>query len=340
MTHSEEKIVLSHGNGGRMMHDLITNLFTKYFGNKILNEQTDSAILPVDSYEIAFTTDSFVIDPLFFPGGDIGKLAVCGTVNDLSVSGADPVYISVSFIIEEGLLMNDLELIVKSLAEEARKAKVLIVTGDTKVVNKGKCDKLFINTAGIGKVRKENRLISKARNIKPGDLILINGTIGDHGMAVMSARESFNFKIPVVSDCACLNGLIRKVLEHKARVKFMRDPTRGGVATVLNELAGKIKLGIEIDESALPISKGVKAMCELLGFDPLHIANEGKVLLVASRKESQLILDRMKGNRLGKQSAIIGRLVKDHPGKVIMKTITGGRRIIETLTGDPLPRIC
>jgi hydrogenase expression/formation protein HypE len=340
MTHSEEKIVLSHGNGGRMMHDLITGMFIKYFGNKILNEQSDAAILPVDSQEMAFTTDSFVIDPLFFPGGDIGKLAVCGTVNDLAVSGAEPVYISVSFIIEEGFLMKDLHLIVKSLAKEARKAKVIIVTGDTKVVNKGKCDKLFINTAGIGKVRKANRLISKARNIRPGDLILINGTIGDHGMAVMSARESFNFKIPVVSDCACLNELIYKVLEHKTRVKFMRDPTRGGVATVLNELAGKIKLGIEIDESALPVSKGVNAMCELLGFDPLHIANEGKVLMVAGRMESQIILDSMKGNRLGKQSAIIGRVVNDHPGKVVMKTITGGRRIIDTLTGDPLPRIC
>jgi hydrogenase expression/formation protein HypE len=340
MNRSEEKILLSHGNGGRMMHDLITNMIVKYFGNKILNEQSDSAIMTVGSQEMAFTTDSFVIDPLFFPGGDIGKLAVCGTVNDLAVSGADPVYISVSFIIEEGFPMKDLELIVKSLSEEARKAKVLIVTGDTKVVNKGKCDKLFINTAGIGKVRQKNRLISKARNITPGDLILINGTIGDHGMAVMNARESFNFKIPVVSDCACLNELIHKVLDHKTKVKFMRDPTRGGVATVLNELSGKIKLGIEIDESALPVSKGVNAMCELLGFDPLHIANEGKVLLVASRMESPFILEMMKKNKLGKQCAIIGRIVKDHPGKVVMKTITGGRRIIDTLTGDPLPRIC
>ena len=186
---------------------------------------------------MAFTTDSFVIDPLFFPGGNIGKLAVCGTVNDLAVSGADPLYISVSFIIEEGFSVKELEMIVQSLAEEARKAQVTIVTGDTKVVNKGKCDKLFINTAGIGSVRKKNRFISKARNIRPGDLILINGTIGDHGMAVMSARESFNFKTPVVSDCASLNHLIREVLDQSSTVKFMRDPTRGGVATVLNELA-------------------------------------------------------------------------------------------------------
>jgi len=340
MKHSEEKILLGHGNGGQLMHDLITDLFVKHFGNKILNQQSDAAILPVESQEMAFTTDSFVIDPLFFPGGDIGKLAICGTVNDLAVSGADPCYISVSFIIEEGFLMKDLERIVTSLAKEAKKAKVLIVTGDTKVVNKGKCDKLFINTAGVGKVRRKNRSVSKARNIKPGDLIIINGTIGDHGMAVMSARESFNFKIPVISDCASLNMLIRQVLDHTSKVKFMRDPTRGGVATVLNELAGKIKSGIEIDESALPVSKGVNAMCELLGFDPLHIANEGKVLIVAGLQESQSILELMKKNKLGRQSAIIGRIVSDHPGKVVMKTITGGKRIIDTLSGDPLPRIC
>jgi len=340
MNPREEKILLSHGNGGRMMHQLIENLFLKHFENPILNEQTDAAIFPVDSYEMAFTTDSFVVDPLFFPGGNIGKLAVCGTVNDLAVSGADPHYISVSFIIEEGFSMNELELIVKSLADEARKAKVIIVTGDTKVVNKGKCDKLFINTAGVGSVRKENRLVSKAQNIKPGDLILINGNIGDHGMAVMSARESFHFKTRVVSDCASLNHLIRKVLDQSSTVKFMRDPTRGGVATVLNELAEKTGLGIEIEESALPVSRGVTAMCELLGFDPLYIANEGKVLIVANPDEGNHILEIMKKNSLGRQSAIIGRVSGENPGKVILKTETGGRRIIDSLTGDPLPRIC
>jgi hydrogenase expression/formation protein HypE len=340
MNTGEDKILLSHGNGGRMMHHLIENLFLKYFENPILNEQTDAAILTVDSPEMAFTTDSFVIDPLFFPGGNIGKLAVCGTVNDLAVSGADPLYISVAFIIEEGFSMKELELIVRSLAEEAVKAQVIVVTGDTKVVNKGKCDKLFINTAGIGSVRKENRLVSKARNIQPGDLIIINGTIGDHGLAVMSARESFNFKTPVVSDCASLNHLIRQMLDQSSRVKFMRDPTRGGVATVLNELAGKTGLGIEIDESALPVTRGVTAMCELLGFDPLHIANEGKVLIVADPVEGDHILEIMKKNNLGKQSAIIGRITGDHPGKVMLKTETGGRRIIDSLTGDLLPRIC
>ena len=340
MNHGEEKILLSHGNGGRMMHSLIENVFLKHFANPILREQADAAILTTGNSEIAFTTDSFVIDPLFFPGGNIGKLAVCGTVNDLAVSGAEPKYLSVSFIIEEGFPMLELERIVVSLADEARNAGVTIVTGDTKVVNKGKCDKLFINTAGIGLVKPENRLISKALNIQPGDAIIINGTIGDHGMAVMSARESFNFKTPVVSDCASLNHLIREVLEQSSMVKFMRDPTRGGVATVLNELTAKTGFGIEIDESSLPVANGVRAMCELLGFDPLHIANEGKVLIVADPADADHILSAMKQNILGKNAAIIGRVVSDHPGKVVLKTETGGRRIIDSLTGDPLPRIC
>ena len=322
------------------MHQLIEDLFLRCFQNPILMEQTDAAILVANTGEIAFTTDSFVIDPIFFPGGNIGKLAVCGTVNDLAVSGADPVYISASFIIEEGFPMKDLEIIVKSLAEEANVAGVKIVTGDTKVVNKGKCDKVFINTAGIGNVRAENRMISKGLNIKPGDCIIINGTIGDHGMAVMGARESFNFKTTVVSDCASLNHLIRDVLDQTVSVKFMRDPTRGGVATVLNELAGKTGLGIDIDESALPLSGGVTAMCELLGFDPLYIANEGKVLIVAGQDEAEHILEIMKKNILGGKSAIIGRITGEHPGKVVLKTETGGKRIIDALTGDPLPRIC
>ncbi len=335
----EDKIMLGHGSGGRMMHNLIADLFLKHFSNSILNEQTDAAVLQIGSNEIAFTTDSFVIDPLFFPGGNIGKLAVCGTVNDLAVSGAEPIYISVSFILEEGFSMNELEVIVESLAAEAKKAGVIIVTGDTKVVNKGKCDKVFINTAGIGRMKAENRQICKAMNIKPGDVIIVNGTIGDHGMAVMNARESFNFKTTVESDCASLNHLILEVLD-KSPVKFMRDPTRGGVATVLNELAEKIQLGIEIEESALPLNGGVKAMCELLGFDPLHIANEGKVLIVANENEATNILNVLQNNELGLQSAIIGRVVSDHPGRVVLKNETGGRRIVDSLAGDQLPRIC
>ena len=335
----ERNILLAHGSGGGMMHELISDLFIKHLGNEILNEQTDSAVLSVGSGEISFTTDSFVIDPLFFPGGNIGKLAVCGTVNDIAVSGAEPLYLSASFIIEEGFPLGELELIIESLALEARKAGVLIVTGDTKVVNKGKCDKLFINTAGIGRLKKENRHISKALNLQEGDVIIINGNIGDHGLAVMNAREAFNFKTLVESDCACLNHLIQDVLD-KYPVKFMRDPTRGGVATVMNELASKTNFGIELSESDLPVSNGVKAMCEILGFDPLHIANEGKVLIVAAQKDGLQILDLLKNDILGKKSAIIGRVVNEHPGRVVLRNETGGRRIVDSLTGDQLPRIC
>jgi hydrogenase expression/formation protein HypE len=339
MSKDEKYILLGHGSGGRMMHDLISGLFLKHFSNAILDEQSDSAILPVDSAEIAFTTDTFVIDPVFFPGGDIGKLAVCGTVNDLAVAGAEPLYISVSFILEEGLPFSDLERIVESLAAEARKAGVQIVTGDTKVVNKGKCDKIFINTAGIGRIRKEDSLISKGTGVQAGDLILINGTLGDHGMAVMNARESFNFRAKLESDCASLNHLIRRLL-YRAPVKFMRDPTRGGVATVLNELAAKTSLGIEIDENTLPVNGSVRAMAELLGFDPLHIANEGKVIVVATPEDAGILLQTMQEDELGQRSAIIGRMTAEHPGKVILKNETGGKRIIDPLSGDQLPRIC
>jgi hydrogenase expression/formation protein HypE len=339
MKQRELKILLGHGSGGKMMHDLIGSVFVKHFSNSILNDQTDAAIISTGSADIAFTTDSFVIDPLFFPGGNIGKLAVCGTVNDLAVSGAEPLYLSVSFIIEAGFPLSELEMIAESMADEAKKAGILIVTGDTKVVNKGKCDKLFINTSGIGRIRKENLHISKAMNIIPGDVIIINGMIGDHGMAVMNARESFNFKTPVESDCISLNHLISEVL-GKSTVKFMRDPTRGGVAAVLNELACKTGMGIDIDESAVPVRESVKVLCEILGFDPLHVANEGKVLIVAPETSSSDIMKTMKNNESGKDCAIIGRVVNDHPGKVVLRNLTGGNRIIDSISGDQLPRIC
>ena len=339
MKKTEGKILLAHGSGGKLMHDLIGSIFLKYFDNKILNEQGDSAILSPGSSDLAFTTDSFVVDPLFFPGGDIGKLAVCGTVNDLAVSGAEPLYISASFIIEEGFAVKDLEMIAVSMADEAKKAGVLIVTGDTKVVNRGKCDRLFINTSGIGKIGKENLSINKAINVMPGDLIIINGMIGDHGMAVMNARESFNFRAALESDCAPLNHMISEVLK-KTGVRFMRDPTRGGVAAVLNELAVKTGLGIEIDESALPVRKSVKAMCEILGLDPLHVANEGKVIIVAQEGSVEDIMKVLKNNKSGVESAVIGRVVDDHKGKAVLKNQTGGRQFIGSLSGDQLPRIC
>ncbi len=339
MTKKEGNILLGHGSGGKMMHDLIESVFMEHFSNPVLRAQTDAALITINSSDIAFTTDSFVIDPLFFPGGDIGKLAVCGTVNDLAVTGAEPLYLSVSFIIEEGFPVNELEIIARSMALEAKKAGVLIVTGDTKVVNRGKCDKLFINSAGIGRISSKNLVISKAENIVRGDVIIINGTIGDHGIAVLNARESFDFRTTVESDCASLNHLISAVL-GKSNPKFMRDPTRGGVAAVLNELAGKTGLGIEIDESALPVRNDVKAVCEILGFDPLHVANEGKVLIVASEHEATAILEALRAHESGKDSAVIGKIVNDHPGRVVMKNETGGRRIVDTLSGDQLPRIC
>jgi hydrogenase expression/formation protein HypE len=332
-------IVLAHGSGGRMMHDLIEKLFLKHFGNSILNDMTDAALLSVDSEQLAFTTDSYVIDPLFFPGGNIGKLAVCGTVNDLAVSGAIPMYLSASFIIEEGFPINDLEIIAQSMADEAARSGVKIVTGDTKVVNRGKCDKLFINTSGIGKITEGHLHVSKALNIRPGDAVIINGTIGDHGMAVMNARESFNFRSSLGSDCASLNHMISEVL-YKAEVKFMRDPTRGGVATVLNELAAKINLGIEIEESNLPVRNSVRAMCEVLGFDPLHVANEGKVIMVSDEKNARVILESLKGNEYGRDALVIGRIVDTNRGRVVLRTLTGGHRFVESLAGDQLPRIC
>jgi len=340
MNGMEERIVMSHGNGGVKMQELIREVFLRHFGNRTLNEQTDAAILPADGQTLAFTTDSFVVDPIFFPGGNIGKLAVCGTVNDLAVSGATPRWISVSFILEEGLPLRELEMIVSSLAEEARDAGVEIVTGDTKVVNKGKCDKIFINTAGIGTIREEDRGIGFGRNISPGDAILVSGTIGDHGMAVMNARESFNFTLPVISDCASLNHLIRHVLDRSEGVRFMRDPTRGGVATVLSELAVKTGMGIDIEEQALPVGNAVKAMCEILGYDPLYIANEGKVLMVVSKEETAHVLRLLNDYPLGRDAAVIGHLSGDHAGKVVLRTETGGKRFIGALTGDPLPRIC
>lgn len=339
MNRKEAYIRLGHGNGGKMMHDLIDSVFLKHFSNSILNDQTDAAIISPGSDEIAFTTDSFVIDPLSFPGGDIGKLAVCGTVNDLAVSGAEPLYLSISFIIEEGFPLSELEVIAESVAVEARTAGVKVVTGDTKVVNKGKCDRLFVNTSGIGRIRKEHLSIGKAVNLEAGDVIIINGMIGDHGMAVMNARESFNFRLSVESDCKSLNHIISSVLE-KSQVKFMRDPTRGGVAAVLTELAGKTGKGIEINESALPVRDNVKAMCEILGFDPLNVANEGKVVIVASGNCADEIMELLKNDEAGSDSAIIGRISDDFPGKVILRTIAGGSRFVDPISENQLPRIC
>jgi hydrogenase expression/formation protein HypE len=333
-------ILLGHGSGGKLSHDLIKNLFVKYFSNDILSEQTDSAVLSLSGKKLAFTADSFVVDPIFFPGGDIGKLAVAGTVNDLSVSGALPHYLSASFIIEEGLPFSVLEKIVKSMAGEAKNSGIIIVTGDTKVVNRGKCDKIFITTSGIGEIPEKHINIGSGNNIQPGDKIIINGTIADHGMAVMAAREDLSFKTDILSDCACLNHLIAEALSLTDEMRFMRDATRGGLATVLCELSEHKHFGIEIDEEFLPVNENVRGMCELLGFDPLYVANEGKVVMVVGDKDAERVLTALRRNNLGKDAAIIGEIVDEHHGKVWLTTGIGGRRIIDMLAGEQLPRIC
>jgi hydrogenase expression/formation protein HypE len=336
----ESNILLGHGSGGKLSHNLIIDLFVRYFDNPVLKQQTDSALLDINSANIAFTTDSYIVDPIFFPGGDIGKLAVCGTVNDLAVSGATPKYLSVSFIIEEGFSTKELETIVSSMADEAKRAGILIVTGDTKVVNKGKCDKLFINTSGVGFIEEKYMSISTGEKIKTGDKIIINGTIADHGMAIMATRNFANFKADIKSDCACLNHLIKEILDTNCHIKFMRDATRGGIATILCELAEKNNLGIEIDESKVDINENVRGMCELLGFDPFYVANEGKIILIASVEEVDKIISVMKQNEFGKNSSVIGEVVDNHNGKAVLKTGIGGKRIIDMLADEQLPRIC
>jgi hydrogenase expression/formation protein HypE len=335
-----DKVLLGHGSGGKLSHELISKLFVKYFANRYLDKQTDSAILESAEGHLSFTTDSFVVDPVFFPGGDIGKLAICGTVNDLAVSGATPLYLSAGFIIEEGFDFNDLESIVRSMASEAKKAGVYIVTGDTKVVNRGKCDKIFINTAGIGMIKKQNLHIGEGSTIKAGDKIIINGSVGDHGMAVLSARQELNIQSEIQSDCASLNGLIQNILEASDGIKFMRDATRGGLATVLSELAEKKKFGITIDESQLFVRPKVRAFCELLGFDPLYVANEGKVLIVADQLSSGKIIEIMHNHEFGREARIIGEITRAYPGKAYINTSIGGKRILDMLAGEQLPRIC
>lgn len=335
------KINLGHGSGGKLSHQLITDIFIKHFDNEILNSQTDSAVLELGSNDIAFTTDSYVIDPIFFPGGNIGKLAVCGTVNDLSVSGAVPEYISCSFIIEEGFSFEQLNTIVASMASEAQNAGIKIVTGDTKVVNKGKCDKLFINTTGIGIFKKTgHKLLGSGETINPGDQVIVNGSIGDHGISVLAARESLHFQTTLHSDCASLNNMIRQVLDNASGVRFMRDATRGGLATVLNEVAGKNNFGLDIWEESINIKDEVKEACEIFGFDPLHLANEGKVVMIVDKASSDEILHILKENETGRESVIIGEVTEDHPKKVVLHTGIGGKRWVDMLSGEQLPRIC
>ncbi|MCC6346547.1 MAG: hydrogenase expression/formation protein HypE [Nitrospirales bacterium] len=332
------RILLSHGSGGTLSRQLIHDLFLDAFRNEYLAPLNDQAVFSLPSTRIAFTTDSYVVSPLFFPGGDIGKLAVCGTINDLAVGGAEPLYLSASFIIEEGLLFEDLKRIVASMAETAEQAGVQIVTGDTKVVERGKGDKVFITTAGVGIVG-EGIALSPA-SIRPGDVVIVSGCIGDHGVAVLTCREGIRLETPVGSDCAPLHGLARSMLAAHAGIRAMRDPTRGGLATALNEFAAASGSGIIIEEEAVPVREAVQGACELLGFDPLYLANEGKLVAVVPKNAACSVLDAMRGNVLGADAAVIGEVVSDHPGRVTLKTAIGTRRTVSMLSGEQLPRIC
>lgn len=340
---NKERISLSHGSGGKLMHELIERLFRNRFQNEILDELTDSAIIDLSGSNLkdchlCLTTDSYVVNPLFFPGGDIGKLAICGTVNDLAVTGAKPSYISCGFIIEEGLEYEMLEKITESMYRIAQKEGLKIVTGDTKVVEKNSADKIFINTSGIG--FKNSQINLSKKRIIHGDKIIVNGSIGEHGIAVLTARGDFDFKSKITSDCAPLTDLIMKIIDKSNNVKFMRDPTRGGLATTLNEIVNQMDFGISINEEDIPIKEKVRSVCELLGFDSLYIANEGKVVVVVSKEDAEIVLQEMHKHPLGKDSKIIGEIIDNPKQKVIMKTKVKGTRIVDMLVGDQLPRIC
>jgi len=335
----DQMILLSHGAGGKKSAELIQNLFLKHFGNPTLNTLGDSAILNVIGGRVAFTTDSFVVDPLFFPGGDIGKLAVCGTVNDLASAGARPLAISAAFIIEEGLDIETLEKVVASMSNTASNAGVPIVTGDTKVVARGSADKLFITTSGIGLLPEGREIPSPDRATK-GDVVIINGTIGDHGMAVMTCREGIRFSTEIKSDCAPLYDLVSNVLEAAPNTHCLRDATRGGLAAVLNELASQSGVCIRVDESEVPVDEGVRVACELLGIDPFHVANEGKIVAIVPSDEADAALAAMRRYPLGEKASAIGVVQSGAPGMVQLQTAFGSVRIMDIPSGDLLPRIC
>jgi hydrogenase expression/formation protein HypE len=336
-------VTLAHGAGGRAMKDLIDDVFVAAFDNDFLapledQARLDLAALATQGDRLAFTSDSYVIDPLFFPGGDIGKLAVCGTINDLAVGGAVPLYLSCAVIVEEGASVEMLRTIARSMAETARGAGVRIVTGDTKVVNKGACDGLFITTSGIGVIRQGLEL--GAHLARAGDVILVSGTLGDHGAAVVSARGDMAIQTPVESDCAALHEMIGALLARAPGTRCLRDATRGGVATVLNEIAAASGVAIEIDEERLPVREEVRGCCEILGLDPLYLANEGKIVAVVSPEEATQALMALREHPLGKHASAIGIVTAAEPGRVVMRTSFGGRRIVDMLVGEQLPRIC
>lgn len=338
-----KQIVLGHGSGGKLTADLIEKIFLPAFGNPVLDKLDDQAVLSIAGARLAFTTDSFVVTPIFFPGGDIGRLAVYGTVNDLAMSGARPMYLSCAFILEEGLAVEDLRRVVESMRTAAREAGVTFVTGDTKVVNRGKGDQIFITTTGIGVI--DGDLNISADRARTGDKIILSGYIGDHGMAIMSQRENLEFEGAIESDCASLHGLVATMLETSSAgsrdfVHCLRDPTRGGVATTLNEIARHARVGMVLREQSIPVRESVRGACEILGLDPLYVANEGKLLALVDPTMADAVLQQMRQHELGRDSVIIGEVVPDHPGMVLMRTGIGGTRVLDVMFGEQLPRIC
>lgn len=335
---NEKQIQMAHGSGGKLSRDLVEKIMWPAFANPILGEMHDGAKLDINGVKLAFTTDSFVVKPLFFSGGDIGKLAVCGTVNDLAMTGAKPLYLSVGMVIEEGFAIDDLRRIVGSMQAAAGEAGVQIVTGDTKVVEKGAVDGIYINTAGIGAIMTGVDI--SANRIRPGQDVILSGCLGDHSLAVMRDRHGLVLPETVVSDCAPLNHLVENILTAVPEVALFRDPTRGGLATALNEIAAAAKVGILLDETAIPVRAAVKAACNILGYDPLYMANEGKFVTVVDQQHTAKVLEIMHSHRYGQEACVIGTVVHKPVGQVGLTTAIGGVRLLDMLIGDQLPRIC
>ncbi len=333
-----DRVLLGHGSGGKLSAQLMERIFLPAFGNPTLDQLNDQATVAINGVRLAMTTDTFVVKPLFFPGGDIGSLAVHGTVNDLAMGGAQPLYLSVAFILEEGLPLETLQRITESLQTAAQKAAVQIVTGDTKVVEQGKGDELFINTTGIGLV--PNGLMLGSAQARPGDKIILSGPLGDHGIAILAQREGLEFETTITSDSAPLHGLVQTILATGAAIRCMRDPTRGGLSSSLNEIAAKSNVGMVIEEEHIPVREEVRGACELLGLDPLYVANEGKMIAIVEPSAANTIVEAMRAYEYGREARVIGTVVDQHRGTVIMKTTFGTTRIVDMLAGDQLPRIC
>jgi hydrogenase expression/formation protein HypE len=333
-----KNVLLAHGGGGRLTQELVQKMFLARFRNELLEPLHDGAVFSIDGVRLAFSTDSYVVSPIFFPGGDIGELAVNGTVNDLAMCGAQPLYLSAAFIIEEGLPMEELWRVVLSMQEAAKRAGVKLVTGDTKVVDRGKGDKIFVNTSGVGVIAEGIDVSSKRATA--GDQIILSGAIAEHGIAIMSVREGLEFSTEIRSDTAPLNELVQAMFRASKHIHVLRDPTRGGVASALNEIAESSNVGIVISETSVPLTEGVRGACEILGLDPLYVANEGKLLAFVSAGDSAKVLEAMRAHPLGKEAAVIGEVTNGHPGTVIMKSRIGGSRVVDMLSGEQLPRIC